>query len=69
MQYSFEDMKMWIGRTYRKFIGEEIIYNTAIKNPNRRNIFVDGNKYLHTIPIFPITIVLQEESLIIFILQ
>ena len=40
-----EDIKMWIGRTYRKFIGEEIIKdNTVIKNSNRRNIFVDDEK-------------------------
>ena len=40
-----EDMKTWIGRTYRKFIGKEIIKdNKIIDNPNIRRIFVDGEE-------------------------
>ena len=43
---TIQDMKIWIGRTYRKFIGEEIIReendkSKIIKNPNRRHIFLD----------------------------
>lgn len=41
-----EEMKTWIGRTYRKFIGEETIReegdeSVVVKNPDRRRIFLD----------------------------
>ncbi len=40
-----EDMIIWIGRTYRKFIGSEIILDgKVIKNPNQRYIFLDDGE-------------------------
>lgn len=43
---TIESMKIWIGRTYRKFIGTETIreengLSKVIKNPNQRHIFLD----------------------------
>lgn len=43
---TIEKMKIWIGRTYRKFIGAETIreengVSKVIKNPNQRHIFLD----------------------------
>ena len=39
---SVDEMKKWIGRTYRKFIGQEIIQDgKVIPNPNQRHIFLD----------------------------
>lgn len=37
-----DEMIDWIGRTYRKFIGKEIIQEEAIPNPNQRHIFLDN---------------------------
>lgn len=38
-----EDMLVWIGRTYRKFIGDQIIdkHNHVTDNPNKLHIFLD----------------------------
>ena len=46
---TIDEMKIWIGRTYRKFIGHEIIRETGdqsevIKNPDRRKIFLDDGE-------------------------
>lgn len=42
---SIDDIKRWIGRTYRKFIGQEIIEgSTVIPNPNQRHIFIDDGE-------------------------
>lgn len=43
---NIEDMKIWIGRTYRKFIGKEIVHEEndvsgIIENPDLRHIFLD----------------------------
>ena len=40
-----EEIEEWIGRTYRKFIGNQIITdsNNVIDNPNKRNIFLYQN--------------------------
>jgi len=38
-----EEIDVWIGRTYRKFIGKQIIddSNTVVPNPDQRHIFLD----------------------------
>lgn len=42
--FDVDELKHWLGRTYRKFIGERIIKNKKIeKNNNVRNIFVGVN--------------------------
>ena len=39
---TIDEMKKWIGRTYRKFIGQEIIRDgKVIPNTNQRHIFLD----------------------------
>ncbi len=46
-EFDIKELRHWIGRTYRKFIGEKIVKNKKIqKNDNVRNIFleVDGEK-------------------------
>jgi hypothetical protein len=41
---SLPELNYWIGRTYRKFIGEEIIKDDKIvPNPNVRKIFINGD--------------------------
>lgn len=45
---NIEDMKIWIGRTYRKFIGKEIVHeendaSEIIENPDLRHIFLDDD--------------------------
>lgn len=41
-----DDMVVWLGRTYRKFIGKEVIDddNRVVENPNRRRIFIDDGE-------------------------
>lgn len=42
---TIDEMIEWIGRTYRKFIGEEIIEGEkVISNPNQRHIFLDNEE-------------------------
>jgi len=38
-----EEIDIWIGRTYRKFIGKQIVddSNTVVPNPDQRHIFLD----------------------------
>lgn len=48
-----EEMIEWIGRTYRKFIGEEIIQNgKVIKNPNQRHIYLNKDKISALDPLY-----------------
>lgn len=43
----FDELEYWIARTYRKFIGEEIIQdNKVVPNPKIRSIFLNG-KIIH----------------------
>jgi len=72
---TIEQMIEWIGRTYRKFIGEEIIKeDKVIPNPNRRYVFLNGKeisafdplyvtktKYNSEVAILDLPIKLQEE--------
>ena len=42
---TIDKMKIWIGRTYRKFIGEEIIQDDkVIPNPDQKSIFIDDGE-------------------------
>ncbi len=49
-----EDMEIWIGRTYRKFIGKQIINkdNNVVKNPHQRHIFLNGKKISSLDPLY-----------------
>ena len=50
-----DEMKVWLGRTYRKFIGYEIVKNgKVIKNDKQINIFLDGNKISPLDPLYAI---------------
>lgn len=41
--FSIDELKHWIGRTYRKFIGEKIIENSKIiDNPNKISLTIDS---------------------------
>ncbi|MBT6646334.1 MAG: hypothetical protein HOB51_02290 [Thaumarchaeota archaeon] len=44
LDFDIDEFKHWLGRTYRKFIGERIIKNgKVVKNPNQRNIYIQIN--------------------------
>ncbi len=49
-----EEMEVWIGRTYRKFIGKQIIdeANNVIDNPNQRHIFLDDQEVSALDPLY-----------------
>ena len=49
-----DDMVVWIGRTYRKFIGTQVINknNKVVKNPNQRRIFLDGEEISALDPLY-----------------
>lgn len=48
-----KDMTIWIGRTYRKFIGQEIIKEgKVVANPNRRHVFLDGEEISALDPLY-----------------
>jgi len=50
---NIKEMIEWIGRTYRKFIGKEIIEGeNAIDNKNRVQIFLDGNEISSLDPLY-----------------
>lgn len=49
------EMIEWIGRTYRKFIGEEIIQGEkVVANPNQRHIFLDNEEISALDPLYAI---------------
>jgi len=44
LDFEIDEFKHWLGRVYRKFIGEEIIKKEkVVKNENQRNIFIQIN--------------------------
>jgi hypothetical protein len=44
LDFDIDEFKHWVGRTYRKFIGERILKNgKVVKNPNQRNIYIQIN--------------------------
>lgn len=50
-----EYMKEWIGRTYRKFIGKEIVQgDKVVKNSNQVHITLDGNEISALDPLYAI---------------
>jgi len=50
---NIEQMIEWIGRTYRKFIGQEIIEDDkAIPNPNQQHIFLNGEEISSFDPLY-----------------
>ncbi len=52
---NIEEMIEWIGRTYRKFIGDEIIQeDKVITNPNQIHIFLDDKKISALDPLYAI---------------
>ena len=58
-----EEMKVWIGRTYRKFIGQEIVKNgKVVKNNNLINIFLDGEKISPLDPLYAIQTKYNKET-------
>lgn len=49
------EMIEWLGRTYRKFIGEEIIQGEkVVANPNQRHIFLDDEEISALDPLYAI---------------
>lgn len=61
-KYEFDELKYEIGRTFRKFIGEEILdadnngKTTSIKNKNKRTISINGVDAIPWDPLYHTTI-------------
>lgn len=52
---TIDEMSIWIGRTYRKFIGKEIVKDgKVIKNPNQIHIFLDDKEISAYDPLYAI---------------
>lgn len=60
--FDVDDLKHWLGRVYRKFIGEKIIKNKKIeKNQDLRKITIDDEKSIEMVKAFDPLYVIPEQ--------